>query len=58
VFVPGSLRSVLRKHLPHRKTSEIRVMTKVERGDRAVVILPGKQRFSLVREGRECKSDD
>jgi hypothetical protein len=33
-------------------------MTKVERGDRAVVIHSGKQWFSLVREGREWKFDD
>jgi hypothetical protein len=33
-------------------------MTRVERGDRAVVVLPGKQWFSFVRESLEWKSDD
>ena len=46
-------RSVLGKQLPDRKTSEIWVIIRVERGDRAVVILPGKQWFSFVREGLE-----
>jgi len=35
-----------------------KVQRVVERGDRAVVIFPGKQWFSFVREGGEWKSDD
>ena len=33
-------------------------MTRMERGDRAVVVLPGKQWFSFVREVGKWKSDD
>jgi hypothetical protein len=40
------------------KKSFAKIQRVVERGDRAIVILPGKQWSTFVREGGEWKSDD
>jgi hypothetical protein len=48
----------LAKKAGEMKKSLQKIQRVVERGDRAVVILPGKQSFSFVREGGEWKSDD
>ncbi len=48
----------LAKKATELKKALQKIQRVVERGDRAVVILPGKQWFSFVREVGEWKSDD
>jgi hypothetical protein len=54
----GSKSDSLAKKAAEMKKSLQKIQRVVERGDRAVVILPSKQWFSFVREGGEWKSDD
>lgn len=57
-FLAGAKADSLAKQAAEMKKSLQKIQRVVERGDRAVVILPGKQWFSFVREGGEWKSDD
>jgi len=57
-FLAGAKSSSLAKEAAGLKKSLQKIQRVVERGDRAVVILPSKQWFTFVREGGEWKSDD
>lgn len=57
-FLAGEKADSLAKKAAEMKKSLQKIQRVVERGDRAVVILPNKQWFSFVREGGEWKSDD
>ena len=57
-FLAGEKADSLSKKAAEMKKSLQKIQRVVERGDRAVVILPGKRWFSFVREGGEWKSDD
>jgi hypothetical protein len=57
-FLAGAKSSSLAKEADGLKKSLQKIQRVVERGDRAVVILPGKQWFTFVREAGEWKSDD
>jgi hypothetical protein len=57
-FLAGAKSDSLAKKAAEMKKSLQKIKRVVERGDRAVVILPEKQWFSFVREGGEWKSDD
>jgi hypothetical protein len=57
-FLAGAKADSLSKQAAAMKKSLQKIQRVVERGDRAVVILPDKQWFSFVREGGEWKSDD
>jgi hypothetical protein len=57
-FLAGAKADSLAKQAAEMKKSLQKIQRVVERGDRAVVILPNKQWFSFVREGGEWKSDD
>jgi hypothetical protein len=57
-FLAGAKPDSLAKKAAELKKALQKIQRVVERGDRAVVILPGKQSFSFVREGGEWKSDD
>lgn len=57
-FLAGAKADSLAKEAAEMKKSLQKIQRVVERGDRAVLILPGKQWFSFVREGGEWKSDD
>jgi hypothetical protein len=57
-FLAGARADSLAKQAGEMKKSLQKIQRVVERGDRAVVILPDKQWFSFVREGGEWKSDD
>src|SRR5262249_22845959 len=57
-FLAGAKGDSLAKKAAEMKKSLQKIQRVVERGDRAVVILPGKQWFGFVREGGEWKSDD
>jgi hypothetical protein len=57
-FLAGAKADSLAKQAAEMKKSLQKIQRVVERGDRAVVILPDKQWFSFVREGGEWKSDD
>jgi hypothetical protein len=57
-FLAGEKADSLAKNAAEMKKSLQKIQRVVERGDRAVVILPGKKCFSFVREGGEWKSDD
>jgi hypothetical protein len=57
-FLAGAKPDSLARQAAEMKKSLQKIQRVVERGDRAVVILPGKQWFSFVREGGEWKSDD
>jgi len=57
-FLADTKADSLAKKAAEMKKSLQKIQRVVERGDRAVVILPGKQWFSFVREGGEWKSDD
>jgi hypothetical protein len=57
-FFTDSKAESLAKQAAELKKSVKKIQRVVERGDRAVAILPGKQWFSFVREGGEWKSDD
>src|SRR5262249_1339411 len=57
-FFAGAKDDSLAKKTAEMKKSLQKIKSGAERGDRAVVILPGKQWFSFVREGGEWKSDD
>jgi hypothetical protein len=57
-FLAGVKPDSLARQAAEMKKSLQKIQRVVERGDRAVVILPGKQWFRFVREGGEWKSDD
>jgi hypothetical protein len=57
-FLAGAKADSLAKQAAEMKKSLQKIQRVVERGDRAVVILPDKQWFTFVREGGEWKSDD
>lgn len=57
-FLAGAKEGAMAKKAAELKKALQKIQRVVERGDRAVVILPGKQWFSFVREGGEWKSDD
>jgi hypothetical protein len=57
-FFAGAKEGSLAKNAAEMKKALQKIQRVVERGDRAVVILPGKQWFTFVREGGEWKSDD
>jgi hypothetical protein len=57
-FLAGAKAGALSKQADDMKKSLQKIQRVVERGDRAIVILPNKQWFSFVREGGEWKSDD
>ncbi len=57
-FLAGEKADSLAKNAAEMKKSLQKIQRVVERGDRAVVILPGKKWFGFVREGGEWKSDD
>jgi hypothetical protein len=57
-FLAGEKADSLAKKAAEMKKSLQKIQRVVERGDRAVVILPHKQCFNFVREGGEWKSDD
>jgi len=57
-FLAGAKADSLAKQATEMKKSLQKIQRVVERGDRAVVILPGKQWFTFVREAGEWKSDD
>jgi hypothetical protein len=57
-FLAGERADSLAKTAAEMKKSLQKIQRVVERGDRAIVILPGKKWFSFVREGGEWKSDD
>jgi hypothetical protein len=57
-FLAGEKADSLAKKAAEMKKSLQKIQRVVERGDRAVVILPGKKWFGFVREGGEWKSDD
>ena len=57
-FLAGAKSDSLAKQAAEMKKSLQKIQRVVERGDRAVVILPGKQWFTFVREAGEWKSDD
>jgi len=57
-FLAGAKADSLAKKAAEMKKSLQKIQRVVERGDRAVVILPGNQWFNFVREGGEWKSDD
>jgi hypothetical protein len=57
-FLTGAKSDSLAQKAAEMKKSLQKIKRVVERGDRAVVILPNKQWFSFVREGGEWKSDD
>ncbi|MBO0861195.1 MAG: hypothetical protein J2P21_22460 [Chloracidobacterium sp.] len=57
-FLAGAKSGSLAKEATGLKKSLQKIQRVVERGDRAVVILAGKQWFSFVREAGEWKSDD
>jgi hypothetical protein len=57
-FLVGAKSDSLAKQATEMKKSLQKIQRVVERGDRAVVILPGKQWFTFVREAGEWKSDD
>ncbi|HEY8460128.1 MAG TPA: hypothetical protein VIM99_07090 [Blastocatellia bacterium] len=57
-FLGSAKSDLLSKQAAEMKKSLQKIQRVVERGDRAVVILSGKQWFSFVREGGEWKSDD
>lgn len=54
----GAKSDSLAKKAAEMKKSLQKIQRVVERGDRSIVILPGKQWFTFVREGGEWKSDD
>jgi hypothetical protein len=57
-FLAGAKGDSLAKKAAELKKSLQKIQRIVERGDRAIVILPNKRWFSFVREGGEWKSDD
>jgi hypothetical protein len=57
-FLAGAKADSLAKQANEMKKSLQKIQRVVERGDRAVVILPNKQWFTFVREAGEWKSDD
>lgn len=57
-FLAGAKADSLAKQAAEMKKALQKIQRVVERGDRAVVILPGEQWFRFVREGGEWKSDD
>jgi len=57
-FLAGAKADSLAKKAAEMKKSLQKIQRVVERGDRAVVILPGNKWFNFVREGGEWKSDD
>jgi hypothetical protein len=57
-FLVGAKGDSVAKKAAELKKSLQKIQRVVERGDRAVVMLPNKQWFSFVREGGEWKSDD
>jgi len=57
-FLADAKGDSLAKKATELKKALQKIQRVVERGDRAVVILPGKQWFTFVRENGEWKSDD
>src|SRR5262245_30327033 len=57
-FLAGAKADSLAKQAAELKKTLQKIQRVVERGDRAVMILPGKQWFTFVWEGGEWKSDD
>ncbi|HEU0172666.1 MAG TPA: hypothetical protein VFV58_00255 [Blastocatellia bacterium] len=57
-FLAGAKADSLTKKAAELKKALQKIQRVVERGDRAVAILSGKQWFTFVREGGEWKSDD
>lgn len=57
-FLAGEKADSLANKVAELKKAIKKIQRVVERGDRAVAIIPGKQWFRFVREGGEWKSDD